>query len=117
LICEDIIDSAFICKDTEKSDKMKEFWVGDTGATCHMVCSDGNLINWRPVKQKVTVAGGSSLPVTKIGSPKIKFKNTMGKDSDGFLEEVKYVPHLKFNQSSMTFGMRKRWKLNLLKNY
>jgi hypothetical protein len=44
---------------------MKEIWVGDNGATCHVVCSDENLINWRPVKQEVTVAGGSSLPVTK----------------------------------------------------
>jgi hypothetical protein len=99
LICEDKIDSIFICEDKNKTDKMKEIWVGDTGATCHMVCSDENLINWRSVKQEVTVAGGSSLPVTKIGSLKTKFKNTMSKDADVFFEEVKYVPNLKFNYS------------------
>jgi hypothetical protein len=45
LICEDIINSVLICKDSEKTDKMKEFWVGDTVATCHMVYSDENLID------------------------------------------------------------------------
>jgi hypothetical protein len=90
---------------------MKEIWVGDTVATCHMVCSDENLTNWRSVNQEVTVAGGSSLPVTKIGSLKTKFKNTMGKDADVFFEEVKYVLNLKFNLFSMTFGMRKGWKI------
>jgi hypothetical protein len=53
----------------------------------------------------------------KIGSLKAKFKNTMGKDADIFFEEVKYVPDLNFNLFSMTFGMRKGWKLNLLMNY
>jgi hypothetical protein len=63
------------------------------------------------VKQEVTVAGGSSLPVTKIGSLKVKFKNTMGKDFDVFFEEVNHVPDLKFNLFRMTFGMRKGWKI------
>jgi hypothetical protein len=63
------------------------------------------------VKHKVTVARGSSLLVTKIGSLKIKFKNTMGKDSDFFFKEVKFVPHLKFNLFIITFRMRKGCKI------
>jgi hypothetical protein len=111
LICEEIIDSTLICNDENEETKMTKYWVGDSGATCHMVCSDEKLINYRSVDERITVAGGASLPLTKIGKIHLKLKNSRGKDAEVTLEDVKLVPNLRVNLLSLTLGMRKGWKL------
>jgi gag-polypeptide of LTR copia-type/Zinc knuckle len=111
LICEGMIDSALICNDENEKTKMTKYWVGYSGATCHMVCSNEKLIDWRSVDERITVAGGASLPVTKIAKIHLKLKNSRGKDAEVTLEDVKLVPNLRVNLFSLTLGMRKGWKL------
>jgi hypothetical protein len=77
--------------------------VGDSGATCHMVCNDSNLINWKSVNEEVIVAGGETLLMMKVGCLKVKFK---GKDSKVEFPKVKFVPKLKSNLFSMTLRMQ-----------
>jgi hypothetical protein len=41
LFCNEELDSAFISlEEGEDRNEFKNLWVGDSGATCHMVCSD-----------------------------------------------------------------------------
>jgi hypothetical protein len=59
LICNEELDSALIRMEDEKDKaKFQTLWVGDSGATCHMVCNDQNLTNWKFVNEEVIVAGG-----------------------------------------------------------
>jgi hypothetical protein len=76
-----------------------------------MVCNDQNLTNWKFVNEEVIVAGGGTLPVMKIGSLKVKFRNSKGEDSLVFLPKVKFVPNLKLNLFSITLGMPEGWKV------
>jgi hypothetical protein len=82
LICNEELDSTFISlEEGEDRNEFKNLWVGDSRATCHIVCSDKNLINWKSVNEDVIVVGGGTLPVMKIGSLKVKFRNFQGEDS------------------------------------
>jgi len=86
-------------------------WVGDTGATCHMVCNDANLLDYKTVNDEVIVGDGRPLNVIKIGKIKVQFTNNSTKYSIIVLENVKYVPSLKMNLFSLVLGIKKGWKL------
>jgi hypothetical protein len=43
-------------------------WVGDTGATCHMICNDSGLFDYKRVTDELNVADGRALKVEKLGS-------------------------------------------------
>jgi hypothetical protein len=60
----------------DKNNKFNKLWVGNSGATCHMVCNNSNLINWKSVNEDVIVARGGTLLVMKIGNLKVKFRNS-----------------------------------------
>jgi hypothetical protein len=85
--------------------------VGDSGATCHMVFNESNLINWKSVHEELIVVGGGTLLVMKIGSLKVKFRNFKGKDSTVEFPNVKFVPNLKLNIFSVTLRMQEGWKV------
>jgi hypothetical protein len=91
--------------------------VGDSGATCLMICNDSNLINWKSMNEDVIVAGGGTLPVMKVGSLKVKFRNSKGKDSTVEFSKVKFVPKLKLNLLNMTLGMQEGWKVESFEKF
>jgi hypothetical protein len=49
-------------------------WVGDTGATCHMIWNDTNLFDYETVNDEMIVGDGRPLNVTKIGKVNQQFK-------------------------------------------
>jgi hypothetical protein len=111
LICSGMIDSALVCKKGDENSKLNNFWVGDRDASCHMICNDERLIDWKWADEEITVAGGTFLPVKKIGNLRTKFKNSKGENSAVLIENVKYIPSLKMNLFSLTLGMRMGWKI------
>jgi hypothetical protein len=44
-----------------------DFWVEDTGATCHMVSRDEGMFDYIPGNQHVFVEDGRALKVKKVG--------------------------------------------------
>ena len=66
LVCFENIDNALICESGDKEHNFGNLWVGDSGATCHMVCEDLHLIDWKWVEEEITVAGGGTLPVKRL---------------------------------------------------
>jgi hypothetical protein len=75
---------------------LRQIWVGDSGASCHMKNTEEGLHNWRPIKQGVRMVNGNVLEATKCGSittASCKDPET-GRETQFELKEVKYGPGL-----------------------
>ena len=64
-------------------------WVGDTGATCHMVCREEGLFDCISSNQNVLVGDGRALNVEKVGKLKVRFAGRGQEVTDVLLEDVK----------------------------
>jgi Zinc knuckle len=89
----------------------RNLWVGDTGATYHMVCDDSKLFDFELVNDEVVVGDGRPLKVTKIGKLKVNFSNSSGEPSELIMDKVKFVPSLRIKLFSLVVGIKKGWKL------
>jgi hypothetical protein len=64
----------------------------------------------------VILAGDGALSGKKIGSLKVKFRNSKGEDSTVLFQKVKFVPKLKLKIFSITLDMQERWKVESFDN-
>jgi hypothetical protein len=65
---ETSVRSEFSCYISEPSKKrVPNVWVGDSGASCHMTCSDEGIFNCRVIKSSVKIGNGKELSATRIG--------------------------------------------------
>jgi hypothetical protein len=98
-------------EDGKDKAKFQNLWVGDSGATCHMICNHENLRKWKSVNEEVIVDRGGTLPMIKIRSLKLKFRDSKGEDSLVNFPKVKFVPKLKINLFRITLGIQEGWKV------
>jgi hypothetical protein len=108
-------------KDNNKTMYYSEIiYIGDSGASCHMVHSDEGMYDVKPINEKITIGNGQYIKALKIGK-----KKGMIKLDDGTMMNVilKYVPNLApYNLFSTTKAITIGWMLGnegktiLLKN-
>lgn len=90
---DDIVLSAIV--------KDKDFFLFDSGATSHMTNSEDGLLNTRAIDRDVQVGNGEIVKATKIGSLKTTLEDVNGKKVSVLLNDVSFVPDLKFNLLSV----------------
>jgi hypothetical protein len=91
----------------EKNDRPKStnIFIGDTGASCHMVHS-ANLLT--DINEKITIGNGKYITATQIGKLRGYHVSKDGKKQKMILHDVKVVPKLApFNLFSITRALNK----------
>lgn len=81
--------------------KDKNFFLCDSGATSHMTNDDRGLFDTSPIDRDVQVGNGEIVKATKIGSIKANVKDAKGINTIVTLNNVSYVPDLKYNLISV----------------
>jgi len=90
----------------------KNYFIADSGASCHLVGSDKGMYNCKSINDEVIVGNGKGIQATKIGSLKMLVKQEDGKEHVITLHGVKYVPELgPYNLFSLTTAMKKGYQL------
>ena len=67
-----------------------EIWIGDSGASGHMVNSDENLYDWEEINEEITIANDDSIRATKIGKLMVE-STSNGQKQVLVLDQVRYV--------------------------
>ena len=62
-------------------DYQKDYWIGDSGASSHMVGEDKDLFAKTPIQGKVNAANGSSMPMVCKGKMNVEANPKQGKSS------------------------------------
>ena len=70
---------------------MKNTWIGDTGATSHMVNSDKGMIDVKIINERIKMGNRKHMTATKQGLLPCIIKQADGKDKECKIE-VKYIP-------------------------
>jgi hypothetical protein len=109
--CTSAKEIALVGSKSQEGLQDRNLWVGDTGATCHMVCDDSKLFDFESINDEVVVGDGRPLRVEKIGKLKVHFANSSGELSEFIMDKVKFVPSLRMNLFSLVVGIKKGWKL------
>ena len=88
-------EKAFLSKAADKvSEKdiqgriTKNTWIGDTGASCHMMNTDVSMYDVKKISSPVTVGDGRTMTATKIGKWKSTIVQVDGSTQDIILENA-----------------------------
>jgi Zinc knuckle len=93
-------------------DLSKDLWLGDSGASCHMTCSDAGMKNCKSINMHIRIGDGKLLKATKIGDKHVTVRQKDGKYFNIVLKDCKYVPDLFVNLFSITKTLDSGWKLS-----
>ena len=66
-------------------DYQEDYWIGDSGASSHMVGDDKDLFAKTPIQGKVNAANGTSMPMFCKGKMSVEAIPKQGKSSKGIL--------------------------------
>jgi hypothetical protein len=101
----------------------ENIYIGDSGASCHMVHSDEGMYDVKPIKEKITIGNGQYIEALKSGKKRGMIKLDDGTILNVVLNNVKYVPKLSpYILFSITQAISSGWMLGnegktiLLKN-
>jgi hypothetical protein len=101
----------------------ENIYIGDSGASCHMVHLDEGMYDVKTIKERITIGNGQYIEALKIGKKKGMIKLDDGTVMNIVLNNVKYVPDLvPYNLFSITQAIASGWmlgnegKTTLLKN-
>ncbi|CAN0479223.1 unnamed protein product, partial [Ascophyllum nodosum] len=86
---------------TQTHNNRSDFWIGDSGASCHMTNDASKMYCVRPPpldQRRVITSDGTRLRVECIGNIDVLFHGRS--DEPITLIDVSYVPDLKFNPFS-----------------
>jgi hypothetical protein len=72
----------------------ENIYIGDSGASCHMVHTDEGMYDDKSIKEKITIGNGQYIEALKIGKKKGMIKLDDGTIMNAVLNNVKYVPNL-----------------------
>ena len=96
--------------DGEKENK--NYFIGDSGASCHMTHSDEGLFNSKDINEPITVGNGQVVMATKIGDKRMSLKQKDGSEHRIILKNVKVIPKLApYNLFSITWALNRGFKL------
>jgi hypothetical protein len=84
----------------------KNLWIADTGASCHMTCSEEGLYNCVEIKEEIKVGDGNYIKATKMGEKHVLIKQPGGVLKGYVIYNCKYGPKLWINLFSITSSLR-----------
>jgi mannose-6-phosphate isomerase-like protein (cupin superfamily) len=84
-----------------------QYWIGDSGATSHVVCSEIGMFETKVSNQSVIVRYRQSHQIKNTGKLRVKFEDKNKEVTHILLEEVKYIPEMKVNLFSLPFVLQK----------
>ena len=94
---------ALPCKSCDRNAFNSTTFLGDTGASTHVIGADDGLFDYEEIDEAVIIGDGKELKATKIGKLRQTVHQADGSTLDIVLEEVKCVPGL----DMPLFGMLK----------
>ena len=101
---------AFPMIETSKRDS--NIYIGDSGASCHMVNSDEGMFDCTDIDEYITVGNGGKVRATKIGKKKLTLKQKDGTTTSILMKNVKLVPDLApYNLFSITWALNNGFQL------
>ena len=89
----------------------KNTWIGDTGATSHMVTNADGLIEAEVIDEKIKIGNGQYMRATKKGKLPCVIQQTDGTETKCTIE-VKVLPDLWCNLFSITAALRKGFSIS-----
>ena len=90
-----------------------QIFIGDSGASCHMVNSDINMFDTKIINEDITIGNGESVQAVKVGKLKIQILEKDGSTKPIILTNVKYIPELgSYNLLSITYALSKGFQLS-----
>ena len=95
---------------TEDIEYHNNIWIGNSGATTHLVNSDKHLINCTTIHEKITIGDGKDIIATKKGTLPGAVKQLDGSIKQVYID-VKYAPELWCNLLSITKLIKNRWNI------
>jgi len=106
------VDIAFMSHILGGQVAAKNFFIGNSGASCHLMGSDRGLFDWKDVNDDIIIGDGKSIHAKKIGKIKMLLKQNNRTECIVTLTDVKYVPSLgPYNLFSINQALGKGFKL------
>ena len=90
----------------------EKFWLGDSGASCHMTNNDAAMFDCTSIKSEVQYGNGGMLVAEKIGKIRVKVMQIDGREQVIVLENCKYVPGLTLNLFSILKALNNKWNIS-----
>ena len=87
-------------------------WIADTGASAHMTYNKSGFIEMKEDARQITIGDGSNMAIKQIGKWQGMITDKTGKQQLITLDEVCYVPELKYNLMSLTKALKNGWILS-----
>jgi phage antirepressor YoqD-like protein len=84
-------------------------WIADTGASAHMTYNKSGFIDMKEDARQITIGDGSNMAIKQTGKWQMITDKT-GKQQLITLDEVCYVPDLKYNLMSLTKTLKNGWE-------
>ena len=105
-----ITDDTWANLATEKTTQVP--WIFDTGCTRHITWRKADFMTLVPWNSRVRVAGGKLYPALGKGSVRIPFVTPKGQVVPGILQDVLWVPHLRFARLFSWWQVASRFRLS-----
>ena len=99
-----------MAKDDHDFDNPSTF-LGDTGASTHVIGSDEGMFDCREISEYVTLGDGKKMVATKIGKLRRTAYQVDGTTQDVILEDVKFVPGLDTPLFGILKALDQGWKI------
>ena len=91
-------------------DYHEDYWIGDSGASSHMVGDAKDLVAKTPIQGKVNAVNGTSMPIVYKGKMNVEVVPKQGKLSRGVLT-VKVADRMFHKLFSFTTALMYDWKM------
>ena len=88
----------------------EDYWIGDSGASSHMVGGDKDLFTKIQIQGKVDAANGISMPMVSKGKMNVEEIPKQGKSCKGVLT-VKVAKGIMHKLFSFTTALMHNWKM------
>ena len=89
----------------------EDFYVADTGSSCHVTNSMTGMFNLRTATNKITVGNGQEVTAKYIGDKVVHYRTKNGKNVQITLRDVKYAPEMFTNLFSVLTAITNGWNL------
>jgi hypothetical protein len=97
------IDVGLSANDSSRSQRHKNLWLADSGASCHLTFDETVMFDCQEIKSQIKFGNSQTMTATKLGNKRVNIVNSDGTVMEFVLEECKLIPRsvgkpFQFNQ-------------------
>ena len=107
-----VVDMVNFSNNEKVNNISPNFWLGDSGASCHMTNNDEAMFDCTPINSRVQCGNGGMLNAEKIGKIRLNVQQVDGTQKEIVLEKCKYVPGLTLNLFSILKALDNQWNIS-----